>query len=241
MINRFIFSLRYGNKIFIEWARVGAKFLFLMSLMRIGLFFLVVQASLSTASGLEVFQSFIAGLRFDLLILGFIFIPVVLLLLVQSYFLLWSQGLLFLYKIYFFVIWIIVCVMNFLDFCFFISQKKRMRFEDYSQLNMDWLQQHVLTPPALERVAFFVLTLILLVIGLGVVSNIKFGNWKDQVSPNIGSTTEILWRLFLPIFGVALAARGTVEPKHLSLEHSEVSSEQPVNDMALNPIWCFDK
>ena len=241
MINRFIFSLRYANKIFLEWAAVGAKFLFLMSLMRIGLFFLVVQSAVSKANGLEIFLSFIAGLRFDLLILGFIFIPVAVGLLFQSYFLLWARGLLLFYKIYFFLIWTVICVLNFLDFSFFISQKKRMRFEDYSLVNWDWMQQHIFAPPALERIVFFVLILVLLLIGLGMVSNIKFGNWKDQVSPDVGTRREVFFRILLPLLGVALAARGTVEEKHLNIEHSQVSTEQSLNEMALNPIWCFDK
>lgn len=241
MINRFIFSLRYANKVFLEWAGVGAKFLFLMSLFRIGLFFLVVQTASPNAGGIEIFQSFVAGLRFDLLILGFIFIPVALGLLIQSYFLMWSQGLLFLYKIYFFVVWFLICLLNFFDFSFFIASKSRMRFQDYSQIHSDWLEQHLWGPQVLERLAFIALTLIVLAIGLGLASNVRFGNWKDEVSPDMGTHREVFLRILLPLLGVALAARGTVEPKHLGLEHSEVSSEQAVNEMALNPIWCFDK
>lgn len=241
MINRFIFSLRYSNQIFLEWARVGAKFLFLMTLFRVGLFFLVVQSSAPNAGGLGILLSFFAGLRFDLLILGFIFVPVGLCLLVQSYFLMWAQGLLILYKVYFFAVWLAICLLNLVDFLFFLSEKKRMRFDDYQLINWDWIQSRVSAAPNLELFAFTIMTLILLVIGLAIIVNVRWGYWKDRFSPDLGTKTEILWRLVLPLLGVALAARGTVEEKHLNIEHSQVSSEVPVNEMALNPIWCFDK
>jgi hypothetical protein len=45
----------------------------------------------------------------------------------------------------------------------------------------------------------------------------------------------------LPLFVVALAARGTWTAHHINIEHAEVSQIQALNQMTLSPVWAFDK
>ncbi|MGZ3774805.1 MAG: hypothetical protein ACXVCY_13345 [Pseudobdellovibrionaceae bacterium] len=88
---------------------------------------------------------------------------------------------------------------------------------------------------------FTVVTVLLFSLGYMLIKGLKFGQWKDEFSPRYGSKLEITWRIVLPLLLIALAARGTVEPHHLALEHSEVSNNKAINEMALNAVWCFDK
>ncbi|MNT91983.1 hypothetical protein D3C72_2331740 [compost metagenome] len=74
-----------------------------------------------------------------------------------------------------------------------------------------------------------------------LVVALRFGEWKDEFSPRKGNKFEIFIRLIFPFVLIVLAARGTVEAHHLGMEHSVVSSVSSINEMALNPLWCFDK
>ena len=61
------------------------------------------------------------------------------------------------------------------------------------------------------------------------------------VAANPAKKGEMALRILLPLILIVLAARGTVTPHHLALEHSEVSNSKELNEMALNAVWCFDK
>ncbi|MBC7372131.1 MAG: hypothetical protein H7326_11225, partial [Bdellovibrionaceae bacterium] len=52
---------------------------------------------------------------------------------------------------------------------------------------------------------------------------------------------DVFMGLILPIFIVALATRGTITAHHLGFEHAEVSQIQGLNQLALSPLWAFDK
>lgn len=241
MPNRFIFSLRFSSKVFLKMAMLAAAMIVFMSLFRLNLYFLSVFHATPNAAGVEIAQSFFAGFRFDLLIFGFLFIPIYFAVMAQAFLQKWSRvGFLF-YKTYFVVVWFLICAMTFVDFFHFVKYGQRMRFADYSSWNPEaWLVQFQ-SMPQNQSWIFCVITVLLFSLGYMLVKSIKFGEWKDEYSPKAGSKVEVLLRVLLPLIFIALAARGTVEPHHLALEHSEVSLDKVINEMALNAVWCFDK
>ena len=212
-----------------------------MSMFRLNLYFLSVFHAAPNADFMEVVHSFIAGFRFDLLIVGFMLIPVVVLLTVQALMESWPRGMIRLYRIYLGFAWTIICSLTFVDFFFFTNNGKRMRFAEYMSWNPEMFleQWHKILPN--QSVIFAIISVLLFALGLMMIFGLRFGDWKDEYSPRKGGKLEIVLRLVFPLILVALAARGTIEPHHLALEHSVVSSVSAINEMALNPLWCFDK
>lgn len=241
MPNRFIFSLRFSTKVFIKLGLLGLAMIVFMTFFRLNLYFLSVFHATPDAVFVEVAQAFIAGFRFDLLVMGFVFIPVFFVVITQAYLQKWPRSMFIFYKFYFLIIWFLICTLSLVDYFHFARHGAHMRFNDY----MSW-SPHVLADQALglqqnQVWIFCVITVLLFVLGYTLTKSIKFGDWKDEFSPQSGSKIEILWRLVLPLIMIGLAARGTVEPHHLALEHSEVSNFTAINEMALNAVWCFDK
>lgn len=241
MPSRFIFSLRFSSKVFVKLLKLALAMIFFMSLFRLNLFFLNVYYVLPDLNPGEIIQSFIAGIRFDILIFGFFFIPVYLLLLIQAAFEKWPRGLYFVYKTYFGLIWILICALTYVDFFFFVHHGKRMRFAEYEGWNLDTLFEQAKALQTHQVIVFTVVTVVLLVLGHMLIKSMNFGDWKDEYSPHPARRGEVVLRVLLPLVLIFLAARGTVTPHHLNLEHSEVSNSKALNEMALNPIWCFDK
>lgn len=241
MPNRFIFSLRFSSKVFLKMAVLAFAMIVFMTLFRLNLYFLSVFHATPNAAAVEIWQSFLAGLRFDLLIFGFLFIPLYFLVMIQAFMQKWPRAGFLFYKVYFTVVWFLICALTFVDFFHFAKFGKRMRFADYNSWNVqDWLGQFHSLPPNQSWI-FCVITVLLFSLGYMLVKGLKFGEWKDEYSPQAGSKFEVLWRTLLPLILIVLAARGTVEAHHLALEHSEVSLDQVINEMALNAVWCFDK
>lgn len=241
MPNRFIFSLRFSTKVFLRLGFMALAFLLFMSLFRMNLYFLSVFHATPDAVFVEIFQSFVAGARFDLLVLGFLFVPLYFLILVQAFSEAWPKAIFWFYKIYFALAWIMICALTFFDFFHFAQFGQRMRFKDYQALNVDMVIEQINRLPQSQGLVFCVIAALLLLLGLMLVKGLQFGNWKDEFSPHPGTKFEVVWRVVLPLILIALAARGTVEAHHLELQHSEVSTIKAINEMALNAVWCFDK
>lgn len=241
MPHRFIFSLRFSSKVFLRILAVSIAMLVFMSLFRLNLYFLSVFHATPNADFTEVVHAFGAGLRFDLLILGFVLMPVVVLTTLQAFLESWPKGMFTFYRLYLGFAWTVICLLTFIDFYHFTNVGTRMRFADYMSWNFETLFDQAQRILPNQSVIFAVITLLLLALGLMMVIALRFGEWKDEFSPRKGSKFEILIRLILPYAFVILAARGTVEPHHLALEHSMVSSVPSINEMALNALWCFDK
>lgn len=241
MADRFIFSLRFSTKVFFKLAILSLAMVLFMTLFRLNLYFLSVFHATPNVDFIEVVHSFIAGVRFDILIFGFLFIPLYFLIMAQALTQKWPRGMFSFYKIYFGLSWFLICVMTFMDFFHFTRHGRRLRFEGYMNWNFDTLMEQMKALQNNQTVIFCVITVLLFSLGYMLVQSLSFGEWKDEYSPQAGSRFEIVWRIVLPLILIALAARGTVEPHHLALEHSEVSSNTAVNEMALNAPWCFDK
>lgn len=241
MPNRFIFSLRFSTKIFFKLGFLAVALIAFMTLFRMNLYFLSVFHATPNAAFVEIAQSFFAGFRFDLLIFGFIFLPVYFLLMLQAFTQKWPKALFVLYKLYFVAVWFAICALTYMDFFHFAKFGQRMRFAEYSQWNFEsWLQQFQ-SMPTNQSWIFTVITVLLFSLGYMLIKSLKFGDWKDEYSPQAGGKIEIVLRILLPLIVIVLAARGTVEAHHLALEHSEVSLDKVINEMALNAPWCLDK
>ena len=241
MQNRFIFSLRFSSKVSFKFTFLAVTLVCFMTLFRANLFFLSVVHAVQDLNWTEVSHSFIAGARFDLLVIGFIMVIPTLVLLLQAFVEKWPSWMFVLYRIYFAVFWLIICAVTFADFFFFAKAGRRMRFAEYTNWNMDLLREQMSTMQNNTHIIFSIITALLLILGLSLVFGLKFGAWKDEYSPRRGNFFEVVLRVFVPLILVALAARGTVEAHHLALEHSEVSNNTAINEMALNAPWCFDK
>ncbi|MNK83360.1 hypothetical protein D3C87_1031720 [compost metagenome] len=241
MPHRFIFSLRFSSKVFLRILAVSIAMLVFMSLFRLNLYFLSVFHAAPDADFTEVMHSFLAGLRFDTLIMGFALIPVVLFTTIQAFMESWPKRMFTFYRFYLGFAWTVICLMTFIDFYHFTNVGKRMRFADYLTWNFDTLLGQAQNILPNQSVIFAVITLLLLALGLMLVVALRFGEWKDEFSPRKGNKFEIFIRLIFPFVLIVLAARGTVEAHHLGMEHSVVSSVSSINEMALNPLWCFDK
>ncbi|WII72111.1 hypothetical protein QJS83_16740 [Bdellovibrio sp. 22V] len=241
MPNRFIFSLRFSTKVFLKLGILALAMIVFMSLFRLNLYFLSVFHATPDADVVEIAHSFLAGFRFDLLIFGFLFIPLYFVLMIQAFTESWPKTLFVFYKGYFIVVWFLICVLNFVDFFHFSRYGVRMRFQDYIGWNLDTLVEQAKLLQPNQVWIFSIITVLLFSLGYTLTKSLKFGEWKDEYSPQKGSKLEVALRVLLPLIVIILAARGTVEPHHLALEHSEVSNTKAINEMALNAVWCFDK
>lgn len=241
MPNRFIFSLRFSSKVFIKLGLLAIAMIIFMTLFRLNLYFLSVFHATPKVSLVEVLQSFLAGFRFDLLIFGFLFIPIYFVILIQTISEKWPRSMFVVYKVYFTVVWFLICAMTFVDYFYFALHGARMRFNEYLEWTPQVLMSQAQGMPSNQVWIFSVITVMLFSLGYMLIKGLRFGEWKDEYSPHGGSKLEIVLRLALPLIVIVLAARGTVEPHHLALEHSEVSDNKAINEMALNAVWCFDK
>lgn len=241
MPNRFIFSLRFSTKVFWRLGALALTFAFFMTLFRANLYFLSIFHAFPDADPIEIVYAFVAGLRFDLLVFGFIMIPVYLSLMVQALAMKWPRWLLTGFKFYFGAIWLVICLLSCADFFFFARHGRRMRFADYRQWTFEDFFEQTKALQANQTLVFLTITILLLILGYMLIRGLKFGEWKDEYSPQPGSQLEIFWRVLFPVFLVALAARGTLEPHHLEYSHSLISNNTVINEMALNAVWCFDK
>lgn len=241
MPNRFIFSLRFSSKVFVKLGVLGLAMVFFMTLFRVNLYFLSVFHATEEVGFLEILSSFVTGFRFDLLVFGFLFIPLYFSIMVQAFTERWPQFMFIGYKVYFVGTWFLICVLTFIDFFFFARHGRRMRFEEYMSWTPEAFLEQFNTLMPNQAWIFTAITIMLFTLGYMLTKGVKFGVWKDEFSPRYGSKLEVIWRVILPLILIALAARGTVEPHHLALEHSEVSGNKAINEMALNAVWCFDK
>ncbi len=233
MSNRFIFSLRYANKVFLKLMKVVLGFVFFMTLFRVNLYFLVVHFHIQNPDMNEVIQAMWVGLQQDVLIYAYAIAPVVLMLLLQAVCEKWPGFLNGLYKTYMLIAWLVVSSFSFIDFVFYSLNLKRMHSTDYAAFDFSKITEMMNQIPSNNMLIFSVVTVLLLVLGLVMVKEVNFGFWKDEYSPNKGSLLEIIVRCTLPVLIVLGAA--ALDPD------IQVSETEAVRELALSPIWCFDK
>lgn len=179
--------------------------------------------------------AFIAGFRFDLLVMGFFWIPVVLGGWASVLFV--SPRKLFLFwKLYFVVVVLLIFDFSWLDFFWTAFKGERLNHEFLNENSMEFLDQswQQLGPFLSWSVtAFFGIYAMALVFYL-----YRLRMKKDYSLP---SRKKIMAQALFSIFLVALAARGTWTPHHLNLEHSQISQTPQINQIPLNALWNLDK
>ena len=241
MPNRLLFSIRYFSKIFDRVLKTVLVLVAFLTLIRFNLFFLSVSAWIKDSSFAEVFLAFFTGFRFDLLVYGFLLMPLLFFWYLITLTTKWSPWALRVSKAWLRLTWTQVIFLSAIDFPFFHVSGARMRAADFNKL-FDGSFSEVWS--AMPMMAFFIFLTVLLIIwllGLWLLGQIRWGDWKDEYSPLKGSPLEISWRLLVPLLLVALMARGTLEEHHLRYEHSLISNDTRLNEMALNPMWTLDK
>jgi hypothetical protein len=222
--------------------------LFAMTLQRLVLYLVVVRHWLFGAESPEVIQSFAVGIRFDLCVLGFMNIPVL--------FLMWwvcsnmmtktdNKVFVFIRRwslwIYFGVTTLVIHLLAMLDLMYFASNGHRWTYYDWEKSGLDFFFTTVQRWGALFTggiIAFFLLLWVFR--SLFVLFRIQM-HTTDSASEKKSLAIEVLRGIVAPVFLVALAARGTLTAHHLGMEHSEVSHVQALNELALSPVWAFDK
>lgn len=224
--------------------------LFAMSLQRLVLFLVVVRHWLFGADGFTIASSFVMGLRFDLCVLGFINIPVLLLTWVIStdsvanssnkalrFFRQWSL------VIYLGVTTFIIHLLGMLDLMYFASAGRRWTYYDWQGSGLSFISQvsgkwgFVFTTGVV--VLFVFLWVFRCLMQLYRVQLQKMPLQSERLAQS--KALLILFGAVLPFFIVALAARGTWTAHHINAEHAEVSQNPALNQMALSPVWAFDK
>ncbi|WP_413559508.1 hypothetical protein [Bdellovibrio sp. HCB209] len=241
MPSRFIFSLRFSSKVMIKLAKLSLAMVLFMSLFRLNLFMLSGFQRTEHQTFLEILYAFGTGIRFDILIFGFLLIPLYFMLIAQALSEKWPNWMFGFYKTYFGICWLIICCLSYVDFFHYSHHGRHMRFAEYSDWTPQFTWEQMQALQQNQVLIFTIITVVLLVLGHMLIRGLQFGQWKDEYSPQKGSRLELALRVVLPLVIIVLAARGTVEPHHLELAHSQISNNTALNEIGLNAVWCFDK
>lgn len=204
-----------------------------MSALRALLFAAVIHSQ--TGFHPDLGAAFFAGFRFDLLVLGFIWIPVVVLIW------LWAlafspRKLFFPAKIYFVVIVLLIFDLSWMDLFWTSVTSFRMNSEFFQADTQVILDQGW---KVLGTRKSWISTLGMGLSSLGVVLYIHGLKWKSAYSAT--PPMKLAFHIFLSFFLVAFAARGTWTAHHLNIEHAQVSKEPLINQLVLNAPWNLDK
>lgn len=240
--------LNRSYQIFRKLLIFNGSVLFSMSLQRLVLFLIVVRHWTFAASAGTLVETFVAGIRFDLCVLAFINIPVL--------FVTWwicSDQMLqtknpilnFLRKwslwIYLGGTTLVIHVFGLLDLMFFATSGHRWTYADWQSAGVEFFGTVATRWGSLFTggvVAFFLMLWVFRC--LFILFRVQL-HVSDLPTDQLKLWPQIMRGVVVPVFILALAARGTVTAHHLGFEHAEISSVQGLNQLALSPIWAFDK
>jgi hypothetical protein len=219
-------------KIFARWTMIA---LLAASVFRLILWlgFYSKKATLS----LDLLAAFVSGLRFDLLVYGFFWLP------------------------FLFAIWLL-CFFKKTDWLYNFGRSYWMIAQTYfilfilaeiffvaargHRLNSQFanLQPSELFPVAFQNENPFLLLFVLAATTIAIIwvyrklLNIQPQNWVPQRDL---SGIRQLALVILSFLIAGLAARGTVRAHHLRYEDALVSENPQINQIPLNPVWSQDK
>lgn len=243
-------ALNRASQVFTKLMFFNGSVLFSMTLQRLVLFLVVVRHWLFGADGFTVMMSFITGARFDLCVLGFMNIPVLLMVWAMSTdAVVTSPSLVvqflrrWLLWIYLVVTTLIIHMLGLLDMMFFAANNHRWTYFDLQETGFSFLSKVVGAWGGVFT--FGVVILFVMLWALRCVFTLYKLQLLETPLENLkyreSKAALIVIGVVLPLFVTALAARGTWTPHHIALEHSEVSQNQSLNQMTLSPVWAFDK
>jgi hypothetical protein len=204
-----------------------------MSILRLLLFIAVFYPEVGMHADLPA--AFLMGLRFDLLVLGFLWIPIVVLTWVWTI-ALPPRKLLMFWKIYLVLAVLAIFDLSWMDFFWTAVSRTRLNHESFSAdtrliLDQGWKLLGESKP--------WIATIAMGLSSLGLVLVIYEVKFKNSYSAT--PKAKLALQVAVSILLVGLAARGTWTPHHLALEHAQVSSNPMINQLPLNPLWNLDK
>ncbi len=209
-----------------------------MSLLRLLLFAALLHGRVGFHADLPM--AFFAGARFDLLILGFFWIPVVLITWLYAF-----VGdpckLLKFYKLYFCCLILLQFDFAWWDLFWVAVHQVRINSQFFSTDFRSLISEGV---KVFGPVRAFVFPASMGLSAFGLILNVwwlKVARSADMKSSQPVSVLKLSLQVTLSVFLVALAARGTWTPHHLNAEHAQISDNSWINQLALNPIWNADK
>ncbi|MGZ5278943.1 MAG: hypothetical protein ACXWC9_03320 [Pseudobdellovibrionaceae bacterium] len=204
-----------------------------MTVLRLLLYAAVYQVKIQATQDLTA--AFFAGFRFDLLVMGFFWIPIVAVTWASALFMS-PRKLFFFWKLYFVIGILIIFDLSWMDLFWSMVSNVRLNsqfFQTDSRIILD--QGWKLLGPAKSWICtlgmgFSSLGLVLWLYGL-----------KLEKNYNLPSKAKLGLQVLVSFFLVALAARGTWTAHHLNIEHAQVSADPLVNQIPLNAVWNLDK
>lgn len=241
MPNRLIFSIRFFSKVFWKYTFVILALLAFFYLFRMNLYFLSIYHKVPDAVPMDILLSFLMGLRFDLSLVAWVFLPLILITIIQAFLQSWGSGSFIIHKIYLSIFWLLTCGITVIDFANFAHVGKRASLDFYQNIEIDSLMTLLEEVPRDFGWIFLGISFLLLVLGLWLIWGLKFGSWKDEYSPYKGGAFEIMYRITYPLVLVAVMAHGTYKIEGLSVHDAQISTFMPVNEMTLNPVLILSK
>lgn len=222
--------------------------------------FFLLKESLVTTNYVSKLIVYGQGLRFDLLILGFIMMP--------SYILIMSLDLgpirerlmkrqldpekiaarVLLYYSSLFLI--LNAILSWIDTCFFQRNLRHLRWFDFTQSGLsilwtavsDYFQTNDLTTAwlmSLVSLAFLIYFLAQMKLSLVSLRKQKIIFLNRYLSERIFPKKWM--QILASVLLVLTMARGTWTAHHLELRHSQIFREQTLNELILNMAWTINK
>jgi hypothetical protein len=204
-----------------------------MMVLRLLIFGAVYQAKIQNGSDLPA--ALFAGFRFDLCVMGFFWIPIVVVTWASTFFI-HPRKLFFFWKLYFVLGILIIFDLSWMDLFWSMVSNVRLNaqfFQADSRIILDqgW---HLLGPAkawiCTLGMGFSSLGLVLWLYGLKLAKNYDLPSKGKLALQVVGS-----------LLLVAFSARGTLTPHHIGIEHAQVSTDPLVNQIPLNAVWNLDK
>jgi len=175
----------------------------------------------------DLFLSLFTGIRFDLLILGFIWIPLIVGIWILPI-LVSARGTFWLAKIYLMGTSIVILYDSMIDFAWFQIFSHRLKGE-LSMPISDLLKQAASAHSWAWLMGVYLLMALPCSWLILKIIQRKLKTQKKSENPFL-----VIAKILASILLVALAARGTLTPHHLAKEHSEISTQPLLNNLALN-------
>lgn len=175
------------------------------------------------------FKTLLYGFRFDLLIVGYWMVPVVVVLVVKK--IITGTGVQNpkWFKAYLLLSWIFICYLYFLDLAHFPVIKDRLWLEDFQK---SWLLDSSLF--AKNEWWVWIAILILILGLLGLVWRKLSGfllKCRDLSAPSLAAV--FLWTVCI--------TRGSLGSDHLRRNDCNYSSHRTVKALCMNPVFTFSK
>lgn len=230
-------NLTEAHQIFSALVKPTVLILLWMSLLRLVLFVGVFSGQIGFHPDLTM--ALFTGVRFDALVLGFLWIPILVLTWIWSSFSC-PKKLFRLWKFYLIMAVLIIFYFSWLDLFWTAAKNLRLNHEFFEASQRIILDSGGVV---LGRARSIVFTGAMISSCLGILLSIHWLPFPPEKtgSSETGSPLKIFLQAMVILFCVALAARGTWTAHHLNVEHAEVSENTLVNQIPLNPIWNMDK